>query len=61
MITNLNMQKHQQQHNQPDTVYRENNTKPPYPPNDYPPTQIQCLFLTIRQHITETTQQAVCG
>ena len=61
MITNLNAQKCQQQHNQPDAVCRENNTKPPYLPNDYPPTQIQHLSLTTRQHITETAQQAVCG
>ena len=61
MITNLNAQKHQQQHNQPNAVRGENNTKPPYLPNDYPPTQIHCLSLTMRQHIAQTAQQAVCG
>ena len=39
----------------------ENNTKPPYPLNDYPPTQIQCLSLTTRQHIMEIAQQAAYG
>ena len=61
MITNLSAQKRQQQHNQPDAVRGENNTKPPYPPNDYPPTQIQRLSLTTRQHIAETAQQAARG